>query len=169
MTDRKAKFVAAYVRTGNATQSAKLAGYGAKSAHVTGSRLLRDVEVKAAVDAARVEVVAAINVDTAEAKLDAVTVLTEMLRIGTADLGQAYGKDGAMLAVADMPLSLRRTISSLHYDGETGRLTKVSFWPKVHALDALARHLGLYSEDNEQGVTTFADLVLRAGRRAKAL
>ena len=49
-TDRQLKFMRAYVVSGNATQAAIEAGYSSKSAHVQGSRMLRDVKVKEMVD-----------------------------------------------------------------------------------------------------------------------
>lgn len=52
LTPSKAKFTAEYIRTGNATQSAITAGYSAKTAKSQGSRLLTDVDVKQALEAA---------------------------------------------------------------------------------------------------------------------
>ena len=45
LTDKKKKFADYYIKTGNATESAKLAGYSAKTAYSSGQRLLKDVEV----------------------------------------------------------------------------------------------------------------------------
>jgi phage terminase small subunit len=47
MTAKKMKFCLEYFRSGNATQSAKDAGYSEKTAYSAGQRLLKDVEVKA--------------------------------------------------------------------------------------------------------------------------
>lgn len=44
---RQQLFVAHYLKTKNATESAKLAGYSEKTAHVIGPRLLGNVAVKA--------------------------------------------------------------------------------------------------------------------------
>ena len=46
MTAKKIKFCLEYFRSGNATQSAKDAGYSEKTAYSSGQRLLKDVEVK---------------------------------------------------------------------------------------------------------------------------
>ena len=46
MTAKKMKFCLEYFRNGNATQSAKDAGYSEKTAYSAGQRLLKDVEVK---------------------------------------------------------------------------------------------------------------------------
>ena len=50
LTARKKSFVDHYLSTRNATESAKRAGYSAKTARSLGSRLLTDVDVKALVD-----------------------------------------------------------------------------------------------------------------------
>lgn len=46
LTAKQARFVNEYIRTLNVTQSAVKAGYSSNSAHVTGSRLLRNEKVK---------------------------------------------------------------------------------------------------------------------------
>lgn len=49
LTPPQRRFCAAYVKTGNATQSAKAAGYAEKSASVTGKRLLEREDIQDAV------------------------------------------------------------------------------------------------------------------------
>ena len=51
--DKRKLFVQHYLITSNATESAKLAGYSAKTAHVQGSRLLCNADVSAAILAAQ--------------------------------------------------------------------------------------------------------------------
>jgi hypothetical protein len=51
LTPRKKHFADLYLSTRNATESAKQAGYSTKTAYSIGSRLLKDVEVKAIIDA----------------------------------------------------------------------------------------------------------------------
>ena len=48
LTERQRKFVEAYMKTGNALESARLAGY--KSPHPTGARLLQNATVKKAIE-----------------------------------------------------------------------------------------------------------------------
>ena len=50
ITRRKQIFIDNYIRLLNATESAKQAGYSNKTAYVQGSRLLKNVQVKQAVD-----------------------------------------------------------------------------------------------------------------------
>lgn len=49
---RQMRFVAAYLKTGNATAAAKLAGYAPKAAQEQGARLLSKAIVRAAIDKA---------------------------------------------------------------------------------------------------------------------
>ena len=53
LTHRRQKFVEAFVETGAARASARQAGYSERSAHVTGSRLLRNDKVAAAIEVER--------------------------------------------------------------------------------------------------------------------
>lgn len=46
MTARQKRFCEEFVKTGNATQSAKDAGYSEKTAYSTGQRMLKNVEVQ---------------------------------------------------------------------------------------------------------------------------
>ena len=45
MNDRQKAFADYYIETGNATESAKRAGYSEKTAYSTGNRMLKNVEV----------------------------------------------------------------------------------------------------------------------------
>ena len=50
LTNRKIQFIQYYIKTLNATESAKLSGYSVKTAYSQGGRLLKSVEVKKAID-----------------------------------------------------------------------------------------------------------------------
>ena len=50
MNDRQRRFVEAYVALGNATRAAKEAGYSEDTAYAQGHRLLKDAEIRRAVD-----------------------------------------------------------------------------------------------------------------------
>lgn len=56
ITPKQEKFVTNYLETGNATQSAKEAGYSSGSASVTGSRLLQNKAVATVIDDIRRDV-----------------------------------------------------------------------------------------------------------------
>ena len=50
MTHRQELFIQEYIKTGNATHSAITAGYSKKTAYSIGQRLLKNVDIKEAID-----------------------------------------------------------------------------------------------------------------------
>ena len=50
LNERQRKFVDEYILTGNASEAARRAGYSAKTASSIGERLLRNIEIRAALD-----------------------------------------------------------------------------------------------------------------------
>ena len=50
LTERQRRFVDAYIQTGNASESARQAGYSQKGADVTGTKLLVNTSVRAEID-----------------------------------------------------------------------------------------------------------------------
>ena len=57
LTAKQARFVNEYIRILNVTQSAVKAGYSSNSAHVTGSRLLRNEKVKDYIQSKKDEII----------------------------------------------------------------------------------------------------------------
>jgi hypothetical protein len=92
---------------------------------------------------------------------------------GFADLAQAYGADGNLLPVPQMPEDIRRAragveIAELYGDGEPiGQLKKVRLAQKVPALDSLARHLGMFSEPVTPGAGVGFQIILHLGEEAR--
>ena len=74
LTDKQQRFVAEYLIDANATQAAIRCGYHAKTAHVQGSRLLRNVKVKAAIRRAQARTLGKLE-------LTAERVLQELARV----------------------------------------------------------------------------------------
>lgn len=147
LTDKQAKFVAAYLANGgNGTAAAVAAGYAKGSAHVAASRLLRDVKVAAAIEGSRAKV-------QTKAEVKAERVLTELLRIATADVSLAFNEDGTLKPLHEIPEDVRRAISGVEVEelyagfGEekenVGRTSKLKFWDKNRALHTLCENLGL--------------------------
>ncbi len=62
LTPKQARFVDEYPIDGNATRAAKTAGFSEKTAYSQGQRLLKHVEVKAAIEAAQKELAAAAKI-----------------------------------------------------------------------------------------------------------
>lgn len=163
--------MAQYLVDKNATKAAKRAGYSAKTANQQGSRLLANVGVKKAIDKAL-----ASQLERVEVKAD--DILRELLRILRTDIGAAFDKDGALLPLADMPLDLRRAVSSIETDelfegfGEereqVGVTRKLKFWDKTRAAELLGKHLKLWTDKIEHsGEVNFADALKAARARAQ--
>lgn len=66
MNDRQRMFVAEYAKDRNATQAAIRAGYSARSARVTSTRLLANAAIRAAVDEKLAEAASAAGMSAAE-------------------------------------------------------------------------------------------------------
>ena len=79
LNDKQRVFIEAYVRSWNATQAAIAAGYSEQTAYAQGSRLLKNVEIKAEIER-RVE-------DLSMSEAEVLTRLTEQAR---GDMGQFF-------------------------------------------------------------------------------
>ncbi|WP_280639305.1 terminase small subunit [Clostridium botulinum] len=79
LTDKQRLFCIYYIKSFNATQSAIKAGYAPDSAHVEGSRLLRNVKVKAYIRELKGKM-------TEEIFIDAMDVLNKYIKIAFADI-----------------------------------------------------------------------------------
>ncbi len=155
LTPKQQKFVDAYLIEPHATKAAMAAGYSAKTADVQGCRLLRNVQIAAAVAAATAKA-------SAKAGVTAEVILGELLRIARADIGEAYDEDGNLMSIKDIPEDVRRAISGLEteelFEGfgrereHIGTTKKVRFWAKGSALEKLGKHLKLFVERHEHSV-----------------
>lgn len=76
MTERQKVFIDAYIETLNASESARRAGYSAKSASVTASRLLANAKVKEEIER-RLKEVESARTATLEETLE---IMTQVLR-----------------------------------------------------------------------------------------
>ena len=84
----------------------------------------------------------------AKAEVTVERVLKEYARIAFADIAQAYGADGNLLPVPQMPEDIRRALAGVEItelcgDGEQiGQLKKVRLAQKVPALHSFANPQG---------------------------
>lgn len=160
---RRAKFVDLYLKSGNATEAARGAGYSEKTAYAQGSRLLKEPEVAAEI-AERTK-------DAAKAAgLEVVDIFRHLKAIATVDIAQAFDADGELLPINKMPEDVRRAIAGFDveelYEGKgenrmrTGQVRKVKLWDKNTAVANAMKHFGLLKEKVELEVgPTLAQLV----------
>lgn len=158
LTEKQELFVREYLVDLNATQAAIRAGYSEKTAHSQGQRLLKNVEVQKAIDAAKEKRAERVEVTADE-------VLRELKRIGMSDIADIFNEDGHLRAFREIPLEARRSISAIKVKSERAPgdedtvvwTTEIKLWDKPSALGMLGKHLKLFVEKHEH-VHSFDDL-----------
>jgi phage terminase small subunit len=161
LTPKRRAFVAEYLIDFNATQAAMRAGYGAKSAHTMGSRLLRLPPVKASVEAA-------LAARAERTRVTADRVIAEYARLAFADMRRyaEWGETGVKLrAHTSLDADDAAAVVEVAPVGQSGR-AKIRLHDKRPALDALARHLGVFTPKNRPFAGDFSN---EQQRRARAV
>ncbi|MCP1738204.1 terminase small subunit [Bradyrhizobium japonicum] len=189
LTPKQLRFVQEYLLDLNATKAAIRAGYSRRTANEQGSQLLSRSDVKAAIDAAKVE-------RSERTEIDAKRVLREIASMAfydPADLigiarelastdecrdgegvvemnGKRYAVAGIVSPahIAGLPENVRRAIIGWSWDRNQNFTLKLA--DKSKALDQLARHLSLYNDRLEvSSVEALGDRIARAKSRALAI
>lgn len=162
-------FCREYLKDLNGTAAAIRAGYTETSAKSQASRLLADDRIQ--------ERIAQLNAERmARVQVDADTVLRELLRIATSDIGEAFKDDGGLKPLKEIPTDIRRAIQSIEidelFDGfgqdrhQIGHTKKLKFWDKTKALEMLGKHLKLFTEKIEvSGSLTLEALVVASQKK----
>ena len=111
-------------------------------------------------------------------------VLTELARLATVDIAQAFDDNGNLLDIQDIPEDVRRAISGVEVevltewkDGKKnpiGYTKKLKFWDKNKSLETIARHLRMLVDiretkdlDNDIIILTDPQLAQIAAGKAK--
>jgi len=142
LSDKQRRFVLEYLKDSNATRAAARAGYSAKTARSIGQRLLTNVAIQDAVQAARKRA-------EERAAISGAQVIAELGIVGLSDIGNVISssKDGRYFTVRrldDLTPAARRCIKSLKQTTTRGKTTiQVELHPKVAALELLMGHFGL--------------------------
>lgn len=145
LTAKQDRFVQEYLLDLNATQAAVRAGYSAATAYSAGERLLKNVEVRAAIEAAK----------KARSERTGVTqdrVVAELARMAFYDPAALAVEIKGPQDIPNLPEEVRRAIVGWSWDRNGNFTLKLS--PKTPSLELLGRHLGLFDADaQKQGVT----------------
>ncbi len=162
LTPKQRAFVREYLIDLNATQAAIRAGYAEVSASAEGSRLLGNVKVAAAVEAA-------MKSRAERTDITADRVLKELAKIGFADIRKAVKWQSAMITEEDNPdggdIAVIKTVvtntvqmvASDELDDETAAAiaevsqnatggVKIKLHDKRAALVDIGRHLGMFKD-----------------------
>jgi phage terminase small subunit len=167
LTPKQNRFVAEYLVDLNATQAAIRAGYSKRTATEQSYDLLRKPQIRAMIDEAMVK-----RAERVEVKAD--DVLRELMRVGLADISQAYDKNGQLKPLHEMSEDVRRAIAGVEveelYEGHgddrvrIGSLVKVRFWDKTRGLEMLGRHLKMFTDKVEHEAGPGLEALLLAAR-----
>jgi len=171
LSPMRQRFVNEYLKDLNATQAAIRAGYSEKTAYSQGQRLLKKVEVKAAVDAAIARRDKRLEVDQDK-------VIRELVKIGLADIKDylSYRSEKKLVFVDDDGepiIDYQPIIELVPSDDVDGTLVQevslsqkgvfsFKLADKMKALELLGRHLGMFTDNvnlsGEVGVKVVDDI-----------
>lgn len=154
LTDKQRRFVEEYPIDFNATQAAIRAGYSEKTAYSIGHENLNKPEIQSAI-AERVTKIAE------KVEITQERILQEYARIGFSDIRKTLTPGGNLLNPNDWDDDTAAAIAGvevvtrqLHTDDEDGPKIeythKIKTWDKPKALDAMAKHLGMF--EGKKGV-----------------
>lgn len=151
---RQAKFIQEYIKLGNATKAAEIAGYKESNARREATRLLSKAHIRERV---RDEMHAAGE----RALISVARVLREISFVAHCDVADVFDMSGdqwKLKRLRDIPLRARRAVASVKVkrtfkgsgdDAEEIEEVEIKFWDKMAALDKLCRHLAIYADQAE--------------------
>jgi len=146
---RRQAFCREYLVDLNGAQAAIRAGYAARAARATASELLTFPDVQA-------EIRRQMDARAARVECNADTVLRELLRLATVDIGDAFDEFGRLRPIQDIPEDVRRALAGIDsYEEFAGRgedrervgeTKKIRLVDKIRALELLGKHLGMFRD-----------------------
>lgn len=150
--DKQRIFVREYLLDRNGKRAAIAAGYSRKTAEAAASRLLRNVKV-----AAEIEQLTEKRVEKLEITAD--RVLQELARLAFLDPRKFFNDDGSLKQITELDDDTAAALAGMEvedlFEGrgedrtQLGCTRKVKFNLKLGALQALGKHLKLFTETLE--------------------
>lgn len=141
LTLRQQRFVEAYLICANATEAARRAGLPGRKPEFAGAKMMRRPGVAAAIAAER-------EASAQRTRITVDRIKQELARLAFSDIGDIadWDESGMMLrARDDIAKDDRAAIAELKLrQGREGPRATIRMHSKQAALDALAKHLGLY-------------------------
>ena len=163
-TNKQEMFIKEYLIDLNATQAAIRAGYSEKTASQQGERLLRNVQVSAAIQEA-------MNKRSNKLEITAERVLQEIAKLAFYDPRNFFDDDGRIKPISEldentaMALGGIETLHKIIGDEKDGMavVTKIKLVDKGQNLERLGRHLKLFTDKVEHsGSLTLEQIVAGA-------
>lgn len=139
--EKRGRFVEEYLHDLNATQAAIRAGYSQKTAYSQGQRLLKDVEVSAAIAEAK-------TARSTRTRVDADWLLRRLADEVEADVADLYDENGSLRPVQDWPPIWRKglvaglDVEEVKEEGITvGVIRKLKLSDRVKRLELIGKHV----------------------------
>lgn len=143
LPSKQVQFVAEYLLDLNATQAAIRAGYSEKTAYSQGQRLLKNVEVQAALSSAQSD-------RSERTKIDADWVLSRLADEADADIADLYAEDGSLRPVHEWPIIWRKglvaglEVEEVRTEGAVvGTVRKVKLSDRIKRIELIGKHIGV--------------------------
>lgn len=154
MLEQHQRFADKYFETLNGAESARYAGFAESSARAEASRLLDRQDVQEYLQ--RLRLILAEKTGISQQK-----VLNEIAKIAFSDIRNYYEGDGQLKNIVDLDDNEAAALASIKSFEEIeprsgmvlGVNKEIKIYDKLAGLEKLARHLGLYKEDNSQKST----------------
>jgi phage terminase small subunit len=151
MTEAVQRFCDRYFETLNGTQSAIYAGFSENTARSQASQMLDTQEVQDYLTNLR-------NALAEKTGISQQKVLNEIAKIAFSDIRNYYEGDGQLKNITDLDDNEAAALASIKSYEEIeprsgivlGVNKEIKIYDKLAGLEKLARHLGMYKEDNKQ-------------------
>lgn len=172
LSTKQRAFVLHYLKTWNATLSAKEAGYNAKASRAAGHSLLKRPNIRHAIKEARDAHFDNLGVSTEK-------ILGEMAKVAFTDIDRflEFGPKGVKLkdGVTEIPPSAMACVKSIReiaHVGTNGKVTRTidfKLHDKMKALEMLARTQSMFQDGvNHKHEISWTDLVRKAAEEDAA-
>ena len=139
MTDKQKRFINEYMIDLNATAAAKRAGYSEKTAYSIGQRLLKNVEIKAAIQQIQNKMQNRLEI-TQERVLEELAAIAFAKGTDFAQVDECGEVD--LVPTSDLSEEKKKAIASIK-QGPYGR-AEIKLHDKLRALEMLGRYLGVF-------------------------
>lgn len=171
ITPQQERFCHEYLIDLNGAAAARRAGFSEKSAKAIASQFLAKPQIQ--------EMIVVLNTKRlARVKIDGDQVLKRLDEIGDVDIAEAYDQNGKLKPIHDIPIHIRKAISSIKVYEEyaqmsggkvpIGEVREIRLWNKVQANELLGRHKKLFTDKVElTDKSNLAERLERARRQVQ--